>query len=184
MCYVYIADWLQTTQCNLLPEAHQTIITPHKLVASGHCCRRNRLLDLSRACNLCRPQDVHWRGVTLTYLLTCLLTCLLTYSYHLSLGLPSGLFPSRFPTKTLYTPLLYPTRATCPVHLILLDFITRTIFGEKCRSLSSSLCSFLHSPVNSSQERRYRSTQKRWQLLHTPNSFTPADRAPVRVEWG
>ena len=34
-------------------------------------------------------------------------------------------------------------------HLILFDVITRTILGEEYRSLSSSLCSFLHSPVTS-----------------------------------
>jgi hypothetical protein len=33
--------------------------------------------------------------------------------------------------------------ATCPNHLILY-FITQTIFGDDYRSLSSSLCSFLH----------------------------------------
>ena len=43
-----------------------------------------------------------------------------------------------------------PTRATCPAHLILLDLITRTMFGEQYRSLSSTLCSFLHSPITSS----------------------------------
>ena len=69
---------------------------------------------------------------------------------HLCLGLPSGLFPSGFHTKNLYTPLLSLTRDTCPSRLILLDLITRTIFGEQYRSLSSSLCSFLHSPVTSS----------------------------------
>ena len=62
---------------------------------------------------------------------------------------PSGLFPSGFPTKTLYTPFLCPICATCPTHLILLDFINRTILGEQHRSLSSSLCSFLYSPVTS-----------------------------------
>ena len=75
---------------------------------------------------------------------------ILILSTHLRLGLPSGLFPSSFPSKALYTPLLSPIRATCPAHLILLDFIPRTILGEEYSSFSSSLCSFFHSPVTSS----------------------------------
>jgi len=65
-------------------------------------------------------------------------------------SLPSGLFPSGFPSKILFTPLLSPICATCPAHLILHDLITRIIGGELYRSLKSSLCSFLHSPVSSS----------------------------------
>jgi len=45
---------------------------------------------------------------------------------------------------------LSPRHATCPTHLILLDLFTPMIFGEQYRSLSPSLCSFLHSLVTSS----------------------------------
>jgi len=43
-----------------------------------------------------------------------------------------------------------PMHATCPAHLILIDLITRTIFGEQYRSLSSSSCSVIYSSVTSS----------------------------------
>ena len=56
---------------------------------------------------------------------------ILILSSHLLLGLSSGLFSSGFHTKTLYAPLLSPISATCPAHLILLDFITRTVLGEE-----------------------------------------------------
>ena len=74
----------------------------------------------------------------------------LILSSHLHLCLPNGLFHSSFPTKILYKCLLSPIRATCPAHTILLDFITQMIFGEQYRSLRSTLCSSLHSPVTTS----------------------------------
>ena len=53
----------------------------------------------------------------------------------------------RFPHQEHIHALSSPIRATCPAHLILLDFITRTILGDVYRSFSSSLCNLLHSPV-------------------------------------
>jgi len=75
---------------------------------------------------------------------------------HLNIILPSTpgsskwFLPSGFPAKTLYTPLLSPIRSTCCDQLILLDFIIRRVLSGEYRSLSSSLCSFLHSHVISS----------------------------------
>ena len=75
------------------------------------------------------PHPTSWRSI-------------LILSSHLRLGHPSVLFPSCYPTKSLYTLLLFPIRATCPTHIILLDSIIRTILGEQHRSFSSTLCGF------------------------------------------
>ena len=65
-------------------------------------------------------------------------------------GSPKWSLPLRFPHQNTVCASHLPIRATCPTHLILLDFITQTISGKECRSLSSSLCSFHHSLVTSS----------------------------------
>jgi hypothetical protein len=60
-------------------------------------------------------------------------------------------FPQASPPKPcIYTPILSPTHATYPAHFILLNFIIWKLLGKEYRSLSSSLCSFLHSLVTSS----------------------------------
>ena len=56
----------------------------------------------------------------------------------------------RFPHQNPVHNSPLPPRVSCPDHLILLDLILRIILDEQYGSLSSSLCSFLHSPVTSS----------------------------------
>jgi hypothetical protein len=82
---------------------------------------RHLSLTWARSIQYITPHPTSWRSI-------------LILSSYLRLRLPSGLFPPGFPTVTLYTPLPSPIRATCPLYLILLDFISRTIFGEQYRS--------------------------------------------------
>jgi hypothetical protein len=56
----------------------------------------------------------------------------------------------RFPHQSPVCASPFPIRATCLTDHIFIFAITRTILGENYRTLSSSLCSFLHSPVSSS----------------------------------
>jgi hypothetical protein len=56
------------------------------------------------------------------------------FNRHRHKGLPSGLFALGFLIQTLYAPLLSTIRATRPVHLILLDFVTPAVLGGEYRS--------------------------------------------------
>jgi hypothetical protein len=74
---------------------------------------------------------------------------------HLNIKLPSMLgyskwfFPSVFPNQTQYTPLFSPDMLKPrPSHSSGFGH-PHTIVGRKYRLLSSSLCSFLHSPATS-----------------------------------
>jgi len=84
---------------------------------------RHLSLSLANSIQSIPPPSTSWRSI-------------LILSSHLRRGLPSCLFPSGFfSTKTLHTPLpLPPIRATCPSHIILLDFITRKMLNEEYRS--------------------------------------------------
>ena len=85
--------------------------------------------------NLMPRDPCSWRSISLL-------------SFNLRLGFPSGLFLRLAPPKPcihLLSP-LPPLLAACPTHFILLYLITRIIFGEEYRSLSSSIYRLLLSP--------------------------------------
>ena len=124
--YINLLTYLLTPRCRALLE-QLTGLQLVKKFPAFHGTRRFitaltsvRHLSLSWASPVqsIYPHPTSWRSI-------------LILSTHLCLGLPSGLFPSGFPNKNLYTPLSSPICATCPGHLILLDFITRTILGEQ-----------------------------------------------------
>ena len=140
----YLLTYLLTPWCRVLEKL--TGLQVVKKFPAFHGTRRFitaltsvRQLSLSWASPIqsIYPHPTSWRSI-------------LILTTHLRLGLPSGLLPSGFPTKTLNTTLSSPIHATCPAHLNLLDFLTRTILGEQYKSFSSSLCNLLHSPVTSS----------------------------------
>ena len=117
--HIYIYIYILTPWCRVLLEK-LTRLQLVKKFPTFHRTRRFitaltsvRHLSVSWASSIqpIYPHPNSWRSIIIL-------------STHLRLGLPSGLFPSGFPTKTLYTHLSSPICATCPAHLILLDFIT------------------------------------------------------------
>ena len=108
-CYIY----LLTPWCRVLLEKLTGLQLVKKFPAFHRTRRfitaltsvRHMSLSLANPIQSKYPHPTSWRSI-------------LILSTHLRLGLPSGLLPSSFPTKTLYTPLSSPIRATCPFVLL------------------------------------------------------------------
>jgi len=88
-----------------------------------------------------------WIQSTLSYQIS--LTSMPILSCHPLLGLLSSLFTSGFRTKILFTLLNPPMRATCTANLVLIDLVTRILFGEAYKLWSSSVCGFMQPPATS-----------------------------------
>ena len=141
---IYLLTYLLTAWSSVLLE-RLTGFQPVKKFPAFHETRssitaftsfRKISLSWARSIQSLPPHPTSWRSI-------------LILLSHLRLGLPSGLFPSGFPSKTLYAP-ISPISATCSAHLIL-NLITRKLLSEEYGSLSSLLCSFLHSLLTSSR---------------------------------
>ena len=87
-------------------------------------------------------------------------------------------FPSGFLTNTLYTPLSSPIRATYSTHLILLDFITRTILDEEL-SHECYLFSFLTSMNQVASVTERRATEQR--ILRNCNALTQVNKIVIPI---
>ena len=129
--YIYIYIYLLTPWCRVLLEMLTGLQLVKKFPAFYGTRRFITALTSVRHLSLSCASPIQ---STYPHPTSC--TSILILSTHLRLGLYSGLFPSGFPTKTLCAPLSSLIRATCPSHLILLDFITRTILGEEYRSIN------------------------------------------------
>ena len=89
---------------------------------------------------------------------------------------PFGLIPPGFPTRTMYAPPLSPITAPFRSHLILLDLINRIIFCKEFKSLSSTLYSFINSPVSSSLLGQYSPQHPILQPLSLRSSLNMSDQ--------
>jgi hypothetical protein len=126
----YVTDWANRAkyrkEYNRVTKRNGVLVDKPKLVFN---CTRNFQIFIEHKGPLpCShesatgPSSARWIQSTPSHLIS--LRFVSVFFSNLNLGHQGGLVLSGFPAKTLYEFRFSSLRATCPVHLILLDFIT------------------------------------------------------------
>jgi hypothetical protein len=122
---------------------------------------------------LCRSTAFSWVRDS-----TCFTSIFILLS-HLHILLSNNFFPSSFKIKAFYKFIFSPMRATCPFYLVP-HLIILIIRGEVHKSRTSSLYSFIQSPVTSSFLDRNISRDYISSHILTPSTWHTQPRTPLK----
>jgi hypothetical protein len=119
----WLTDWLHGAESFLRSRQSRSKLTSQHITEPVVHCRVHKSLPLVPILSEINPVYSNQSYLSLR--------SILILSTYLGLGLTSDLFTSGFPTNILHAFLFASIRATCPVHLILVDLITLITLSEQ-----------------------------------------------------